>query len=49
MIASEMGVAAQVEGASAIESAIIGISEEEAVSALVAYYIFTGILNAEFS
>ncbi|CAB4473947.1 hypothetical protein RhiirA5_500459 [Rhizophagus irregularis] len=39
MIASEMGVAAQVEGASAIESAIIGISEEEAVSALVACII----------
>ncbi|RGB36247.1 hypothetical protein C1646_758375 [Rhizophagus diaphanus] len=39
MVAEEMGAAAQVEGASAIESAIIGITEEEAVSVLAACII----------
>ncbi|PKB99151.1 hypothetical protein RhiirA5_430201 [Rhizophagus irregularis] len=34
LIATEMGVAAQVEGVSAVESAIIGITEEEAASVL---------------
>ncbi|PKY34200.1 hypothetical protein RhiirB3_475942 [Rhizophagus irregularis] len=36
MIAYEMGVTAQVEGVSSINTAIIGISEEEAVSVLAA-------------
>ncbi|CAB5396282.1 unnamed protein product [Rhizophagus irregularis] len=39
MIAYEMGVTAQVEGVSAIDTAIIGISEEEAVSVLAAFVI----------
>ncbi|CAB4390887.1 unnamed protein product [Rhizophagus irregularis] len=34
LIATEMGVAVQVEGVSAVESAIIGITEEEAASVL---------------
>ncbi|PKY57437.1 hypothetical protein RhiirA4_549651 [Rhizophagus irregularis] len=34
LIATEMGVAAQVEGVTAVESAIIGITEEEAASVL---------------
>ncbi|POG63651.1 hypothetical protein GLOIN_2v1845757 [Rhizophagus irregularis DAOM 181602=DAOM 197198] len=37
MIAYEMGVTAQVEGVSSIYTAIIGISEEEAVSVLAAF------------
>ncbi|CAB4432016.1 unnamed protein product [Rhizophagus irregularis] len=39
MIAAEMGAAGQVEGAGAVESAIVGITEEEAASAFAACLI----------